>query len=333
MAAQATPGEAPDDLDPDIRLFRQRLTDGYAAHPPLDSVDIAQARAIAEAVRAPLARGGPGMAHSRDLLLTLPGAAPLRLRVHRPEQAAALPALVYLHGGGWAYFSVDTHDRLLREYAARAGRVVIGVDYARAPEARFPVALEQTVAVLRWLREHPAETGVDLSRIVVGGDSAGANLALAAAAVLRDAGEPAALQGLLLNYGVYGDDDDSESFQRYGGPNYTLGRDEMRGFWRQYLRDAADRHDPRAQPLRGALGGLPPCLLVVAENDVLRDSSLQLAARLRDAGGAVTLRRYVGATHSFLEAVSFAAISQRALAESCAWLRALPPVGRAGDEG
>jgi acetyl esterase len=263
------------------------------------------------------------MACSRDIEVPVPGQPALRLRVHQPTLGTTLPALVYLHGGGWVYFSLDTHDRLMREYAARAGRVVIGVDYARAPEARFPVALEQTVAAVRWLREHAAELGVDAANLAAAGDSVGANLALAAAMVLRDAGEGDALQGLLLNYGVYSDDDGGESFARFDGPGYTLTRDEMRGFWQGYLRSAADRDDPRAQPLHDRLDGLPPCLLVVADCDVLRDSSLQLAERLAAARITVTLQRYAGATHSFLEAMSFAALSQRALDDSAAWLRAL----------
>lgn len=314
----------PDDLDPDIRLFQRRLAAAYAEHPPLDTVDIAQARAIVEAVRAPLARGGPVMARTWDVEVSVPGQVGVRLRVHRPEATAALlPALLYLHGGGWVYFSLDTHDRLMREYAQRAGRVIIGVDYARAPEARFPVALEQTVAALRWLRSNAASVGIDPACIAAAGDSVGANLALASAMVMRDAGEAAMPQGLLLNYGVYSDDDSSASFVHFDGPGYTLTREEMRGFWRAYLRSNADRSDPRAQPLRGRLDGLPPCLLVVADQDVLRDGSLQLAEQMSKVGGAVTLRRYTGATHSFLEAISFAALSQRALDDSAAWLRAL----------
>jgi acetyl esterase len=315
-----------DDLDPDIRRFQRRLAAAYAEHPPLASVDLASAREIVEAVRAPLAFGGPVMARNWDLAVHVPNQPAVQLRVHQPDTASVLPALVYLHGGGWVYGSLETHDRLMREYAARAGRVVIGIDYARAPEARFPVALEQTVAVLRWLRANATAVGTDPARIAVAGDSAGANLALAAATVLRDAGAATALQAMLLNYGVYSDDDSSASFVRFDGPQYTLGRDEMRDFWRSYLRSDADRADPRAQPLRGRLDGLPPCMLVVADNDVLRDGNLQLAAQLVAAGGTVTLHRYAGATHSFLEAMSFAALSRRALDDSAAWLRALDGV-------
>lgn len=304
-----------DDLDPDIRRFQQTLAAGYAAHPPLDRVSLAEARAIVEQVRAPLTRGGPAMVRREDHLL--PGG--LRVRVLRPSAAAALPALVYLHGGGWVYFSLETHDRLMRELAARSARVVIGVDYTRSPEARFPVALEQTLAAWRWVRDNAGALGVDAARIALGGDSAGANLALSAALELR--AEGARPDALLLLYGAFSDDEGGESFVRFDGPAYTLGRDEMRGFWHQYLRDERDRHDPRAMPLKAGLHGLPRCALVVPDCDVLRDGSLALAARLRQAGVPVSLQRHAGATHSFLEAVSFSPLADRALAQCSAWLR------------
>jgi acetyl esterase len=251
----------------------------------------------------------------------------VRLRVHRPSTARLLPALVYLHGGGWVFFSIDTHDRLMREIAARAGRVVIGVDYARAPEARFPVALEQTVAAWRWAEFNADALGLDAARIALGGDSAGANLVMAAALKLRDSGTLFGLQpdALLLNYGVFSDDDSSESFTRFDGPRYTLGRDEMKGFWQQYLRSDADRGDPLAMPLKADLHGLPRCGLVVPECDVLRDGNLAMAERLQAAGVPVALQRHAGATHSFLEAMSFSATADAALDQSCAWLRGESP--------
>ena len=312
-----------DDLNPDMRQFQQALQAGYAAHAPLASVSLGDARRIAEAVRAPLAQGGPRMWRTDDVEIGT-AQAPLPLRVHRPSEASALPALVYLHGGGWVFFSVATHDRLMREIAARAGRVVIGVDYARAPESRFPVALDQTIAAWRWAHSQAEALGLDATRIALGGDSAGANLALAAALALRDEGA-ASPDALLLNYGVYSDDDSGESFTRFDGPRYTLGRDEMRGFWRQYLRDAADRADPRAMPLHAELRGLPRCCLVVADCDVLRDGNIALAERLRAAEVPLHLQRHAGAPHSFLEAMSFSATATDALDRSCAWLRAENP--------
>lgn len=310
--------QAADDLAPDIRRFQEWLAAAYARHAPLDSVGLPHARAIAEQVRAPLTLGGPQMALTEDIwMATAHG--PLRLRVYRPSATPVLPALVYLHGGGWVFFSIDTHDRLMRELAARSGRVVIGVDYARAPEARYPVAREQATAAWRWALSQATERGLDPNRIGLGGDSAGANLALASALVLRDAGERP--DSLLLNYGVYCDDETTDSFTAYDGPRYNLGRDEMRGFWRHYLGDAPDRGDTLAMPLHAQLAGLPRCCLVVAECDVLRDDSLALATRLRDAGVRVALQRHPGAVHSFLEAVSFSETADRALTQSSAWLR------------
>lgn len=310
-----------DELAPDMRRFRHWLAAAYAAHPALDSVSLPEARQIAERVRAPLTHGGPVMVHARERRIdTAHGS--LRLRLHVPTAAPIHPALVYTHGGGWVFFSIETHDRLMRELAARSGRVVIGVDYALAPEARYPVAREQATAAWRWAHANAATLGLDPERIALGGDSAGANLALATALALREAGERP--DALLLNYGVFCDDDSTDSFTRFDGPAFNLGRDEMRWFWNHYLGDDQRRDDPLAMPLRAELAGLPRTCLVVPECDVLRDDSLALATRLRDAGVPVDLQRHPGALHSFLEAVSFSETAERALAASGAWLRGEP---------
>lgn len=315
LPPDTTPG---DDLAPDMRQFQRWLAAAYAKHPSLAGLPLAEARQVAERVRAPLAQGGPTMVRRQDLLLeTVHG--PARLRIHTPTDAARHPALLYLHGGGWVFFSIDTHDRLMRELAARSGRTVIGVDYARAPEARHPVALEQVVTAWRWARDHAATLGLDADRLALGGDSAGANLALAAALRLRDDGERP--DALLLNYGVFGDDDASASYARFDGPAYNLERAEMRWFWDQYLGTPRAAAGPLAAPLNAALAGLPRCCLVVPECDVLRDDSLVLAERLRAAGVAVALQRHPGAVHSFLEAVSMSECAERGLAQSSAWLR------------
>jgi acetyl esterase len=311
-------GRPGDDLTPDMRRFQQWLAAAYAQHPSLDGVSLPEARRIAEHVRAPLTQGGPTMVRTRDAQAPTPHG-PVPVRVHVPTAAPVQPALVYLHGGGWVFFSIETHDRLMRELAARSGRIVIGVEYARAPEARYPVALEQSIAAWRWVRSGAQTLGIDPERIALAGDSAGANLALATALVLRDAGERP--DALLLNYGVFCDDDSTESFTRFDGPAYNLGRAEMRGFWSHYLGDAPERDDPLAMPLRAPLAGLPRTCLVVPECDVLRDDSLALATRLREAGVDVAVQRHAGAVHSFLEAVSFSETAERALGQSAAWLR------------
>lgn len=314
----------PDDLDPDIRRFQRMLAEGYAAHPPLGTVSRLQARQIVEAVRAPLAQGGPKMVHTETVCIDAAPHGPLRLRIHRPSSNPSLPALVYLHGGGWVYFSLDTHDRLMREIASRARRVVVGVEYALAPEARFPVALEQTVAAWQWLHSQAPLRGIDVARIALGGDSVGANLALATALVLRNSG--VAPDAVLMSYGVFSDDEDGKSFADFDGPQYALGRDEMRSFWHAYLHRDADRHNPLAMPMKAELHNLPRCCLVVAECDVLRDGSLAMADRLRAAGVPTRLQRHPRATHSFLEAMSFSPKANFALDLCCAWLREESPL-------
>lgn len=246
----------------------------------------------------------------------------VRVRCYDPRASGPKPGLIYLHGGGWTSFSLDTHDRVMREYAARADMMVIGVDYALSPEAKFPKALRQVVEVARLVSERGGELGIDPARIAIGGDSAGANLAIAACIRLRDADEARRISGMVLNYGVFDRESSRESRERFGGPGNVLTSDEMEGFWRNYLAEDTDAHDPLVSPLRADLHGLPATLLVVPEIDLLTEQSIRLGERLEEAGVPVQVEMYRGAVHSFLEAVSIAAIADRAFNDSAAWLRA-----------
>ena len=309
---------AGNDIDPQIRRFQAGIAAGYARFPGFESLPLPEARLAAEQVRAPWAAGGPVMARTRDLTDPARGT---RFRIHLPQGAPdPAPALVYVHGGGWMMFSIDTHDRLMREYAARAGVAVVGIDYSLSPEAKFPAALEEILSLVALLRRDSAAHGLDPARLAIGGDSAGANLAVAANLALRDRGLPP-LAAMLLNYGAF-DPAHTASYARYGGPAYTLNPEEMDLFWRNYTRDEADLADPLVVPTRADLAGLPPAFLAVAECDILADCNHQLAARLRAAGVDTTVASYPGATHSFLEAVSIADLSGRAFDEAAAWLRA-----------
>ena len=302
-------------LDPEIALFVRELNEGYAAVADFERMPRAARREAAERIRARWASGGPAMAETIETRI-----AGRRARLHRPERSPRLPVMLYLHGGGWTMFSIDTHDRLMREYAARAGIAVLGLDYSLSPEARYPAALDETVAAARWIREQGVELGVDPRAVAVGGDSAGANLAVAAALRLRDSGATVP-QALLLNYGAFGPDH-LPSYERFGGPEYMLTPAEMDGFWSDYVADAAELEDPLVAPVRASLRGLPPSFLAIAECDILADVNRAMARRLREAGVEVEERVYGGASHSFLEAVSVAALAQRAIDEASAWLRA-----------
>src|SRR5277367_2477355 len=240
------------DLEPEVRQFIEKTSADYARHRGGDSNPTpAETRRVAELVREPWRQGGPAMFSTKETLVpTRHGMT--RIRAYYPHREPA-PALVYMHGGGWTIFSLDTHDRLMREYAARAGVVVIGVEYALSPEARFPVAHEQCVDVTRWVYDHGGEFGIDPARIAVGGDSAGGNLAIGSCLALRDSGSGDLVKALVLNYPSFGGDYTDEYHERFGGPGYMLGSHEVGRFLEQYLSRPEDRNDPRLRILDAEL--------------------------------------------------------------------------------
>ncbi|MEO8218300.1 MAG: alpha/beta hydrolase [Acidobacteriota bacterium] len=307
-------------IDPEIAQFARELQAGWAAAGFSGSLAPPEARAIAERVRAPWARGGPRIAAvTEQIVYTSSGS--VRVRLYDPEQGSVKPTLIYLHGGGWTLFSLDTHDRVMREYASRAAINVLGVDYALAPEHKYPAALEQVVAVARHVWMHGRRFGADPEAIAIGGDSAGANLAIAACLRLRHESQPALIRAMILNYGVFARHSSEQAIARYGGSETMLTAEEMEGFWRNYLRCEADAEDPLVCPIEADLRGLPPAFLVVPECDLLAEQSMRLGELLREAGVPVDVAFYRGATHSFLEAVSIAPIAGRAFAETADWLR------------
>jgi acetyl esterase len=306
------------ELDPDIRRFQQVVNEDYArlSGGDFSRVGPAEARRIAERVRARWTNGGPAMARTEELRV---GPSQVRLRIHHPAEAPAESgALIYIHGGGWTVFSLDTHDRLMREYAARGGFRVVGVDYSLSPEAKFPQAIDEIVTVVRWLRAEGRGHGIDPDRIAIGGDSAGANLSVATNLRLRALGEPV-LAAMLLNYGVFSPEA-FPSYERFDGPDYMLTVEEMERFWRNYLTGDHERADPLASVLAADLKGLPPAHFTIAPCDILADSNYAMAEKLRQAGGEVAEMIYPGTTHSFLEAMSIAAVSNEALDEASGWL-------------
>jgi acetyl esterase len=307
---------ARDDVDADVRVFHKRMSDAYAALSGGGYADVAKRRRVAEAVRAPWAAGGPQMARTHDLRV---GAGDIRIRIHLPETGGGLPVLVYLHGGGWMLFSIDTHDRLMREYAARSGSAVVGIDYSLAPESHYPRPILDICEVLAWLRAEGGGYGLDVDRMAIGGDSAGANLAMAAALRLRDGGR-SPLGALLLNYGAF-DSRTRESHRRYDGDAYMLTVAEMLDFWRSYLGGPIDVADPLARPILADLRGLPPAYLCIAQCDILADENREMARRLAEAGNDVRAVVHAGATHSFLEAMSIAPLANRAIDDAARWLK------------
>jgi len=219
------------------------------------------------------------------------------------DPSQPLPVVLYFHGGGWVMGDFDTHGRIVREIALQARAAVVFVEYARSPEAHYPVALEQCYRTLTWVVAEGAGLGLDPARIAVAGDSAGGNLAAAVSMLTARRNGPAlALQALI--YPIVDCDFTTASYRDFAsGLNLTAAG--MRWFWNHYAPDEATRLDPLASPLRATLGelqGMPPALVITAECDVLRDEGEAFARQLAVAGVPVTAVRFSGALHAFMVA-------------------------------
>ena len=308
--------------DPEMRAARLQMDAAAAKFPPVQLAEPLQAqRAVNDALQLAWARGGPVMEMAEDLWISARGRRVL-CRLNRPAgppPAALLPGLVWFHGGGWVWSSVDTHDRLVRELAAAGGVATVSVDYALSPEAKFPQALLECVDVVRGLAEEAEAWGIDAGRLLLGGDSAGGALAFGTALALRDGGGPD-LAGLLAAYPVTDVDFAAPSYREFA-EGYGLTAAAMRAYWDVYLRDAADRANPLAVPARADLAGLPPVLIQLAELDVLRSDGERMAERLRQAGVDCTLHLYPGMVHGFLRLTEAVGRARAAIADAGAWLR------------
>lgn len=305
--------------DPEMLAARERQ-DAYAATlppmvmaPPFDA-----ARAINDRIAAIWCDGGPRMRETRNFTLRLRGRR-VACRLHLPRTDKALPLLVWLHGGGWVFSSIDTHDRLGRELAEAGEVAVLLPDYALAPEAKFPAALFEVDALLRRVGEEAPGWGVDAARVLVGGDSAGGNLALAAAMLARDTGGPA-LAGVVAAYPVTDADFTTPSYAEFG-EGYGLTAAGMKAYWELYLGHEADRFNPLAAPLRGDARGLPPVCMPLAEIDVLRSEGEAMAAGITAAGGRCDCVTYAGLSHGFFRQAGAVAAAARAIGETGAWIR------------
>lgn len=302
-------------VDPEIAFFVRSLNESYARVENIGSMTLPERRLLAEEIRTPWRTGGPQMYQTTNI-----DVAGVPLRIYRPTAEPGLPAMLYIHGGGWTLFSIDTHDRLMREYAARAGIIVVGIDYSLSPEAKFPAALDEVYAAVAWMRQQGGAHGIDPDRIAIGGDSAGANLSVATCLVMRDRADRP-LAGMVLNYGAYGLEH-LPSYGRFDGPEFTLGVEEMDWFWDSYLRSDEDRTNPLVAPIGADLSGLPPAFMAVAEYDILADVNYQMAKNFAHYGVATQLEIYPRATHSFLEAMSVSAIANQAISDAASWLSA-----------
>jgi acetyl esterase len=253
----------------------------------------------------------PDVAVVKDLEVPGP-AGPIPVRVYRPSERADLPVLVYLHGGGWAICSLETHDVTCRQLANGADCVVVSVDYRLAPEHRFPAAPEDCYAALHWTARNAASLGGDPRRLAIGGDSAGGNLTAAVSLMARDRKGPRLCHQLLI-YPVTDHAFDTDSY-RENADAPILTREIMRGFWGHYLAREEDGRHPYASPLRAEdVSGLPPAHLITAEYDPLRDEGEAYARRLAETGVPVVQRRYEGMIHGFFGFGDFIDLAREAV--------------------
>src|SRR5213083_2173139 len=271
-----------------------------SGRPPYHQLTPKDARQMFRETRPASTPPAPQIGAVRDVLTD--GAQAIPLRVYRPpgvSDSRRLPVLVYFHGGGWVIGDLETHDVLCRQLTAGSGVSVVSVDYRLAPEHKFPAAVDDAWAATRWVVAHAGELAVDASRLAVGGDSAGGNLAAVVALLARDKGAPAIAVQVLI-YPVTDLVGETRSYRDFA-EGYLLTREGMRWFIAHYLTAEAEAADWRASPIRAqSLAGLPAALIVTAGFDPLRDEGEAYAERLRDAGVRVDSVCYGGMIHGFV---------------------------------
>lgn len=305
-------------LDLQADAFLQQLA--AAGGPPLNALSVTEARQALLTLFAPSGEREP-VHKVEDRKIPIPGG-PMPVRIYTPSSGGRLPVLVFFHGGGWVLGDLETHDAPCRTLANAAGCMVVAVDYRLAPEHKFPAAAEDCYAATKWVVLNAATLGGDPTRIAVGGDSAGGNLAAAVTLMARDRGAPSFTYQVLV-YPVTDYAFTSASY-RENADGYLLTTDLMQWFWHHYLPTEGDGQNPYASPLRDTREAekLPPALVITAEFDPLRDEGEAYAARLRKAGVPVVLTRYNGMIHGFFSLGTVLEQGKKALAEAAAGLRA-----------
>ena len=284
--------------------------------PAAHTVSPAEARANAKKrPRAP----GPEVAKVEDR--TIPGPdGDVPVRIYTPEGDGPFPILAWYHGGGWVVGDLESADASARSLCVGGGCVVVSVDYRLAPETKFPGPAEDCWAATTWAVENASSINGDASRLAVGGDSSGGNLAAAMCLMAADRGGP----GIALQVLVYPVTDADLNTVSYGenAEGYSLTKATMQWYWDHYLSGREDAANPYAAPLQAkSLAGQPPALVITAEYDPLRDEGEAYAQRLREAGVETTATRYDGMIHGFFGMGAVVDKGQQAVDEACAALR------------
>jgi acetyl esterase/lipase len=298
------------------------LVDATSRPPFIYQLDPAAARKVLDDLQAAPIE----LAEVDERWITVPASVgEVRVRIVTPKGAEGpLPAVLYIHGGGWLLGNAGTHDRLVRELAVGARAALVFVEYDRSPEARYPVAIEQAYAVAEWITASGAEHGLDASRLAVAGDSVGGNMTAAVTLMAKQRGTVRFVHQSMY-YPVTDAAQDTASYREYA-EGWYLAAAGMAWFWDAYLPDAEKRSEITASPLRASLeelAGLPPAFLIVDENDVLRDEGEAYARKLTEAGVPTVSVRYNGTVHDFmmLNPLRATAATSAAIAQAVTVLR------------
>jgi acetyl esterase len=310
-------------LDPDAAAVFRAFQE--AGRPPYETVSPAEARELYLKGRFVSNPEPPELASVEPLTIPSP-AGPIPARVYTPTRLrkanGLAPGLVFFHGGGWVIGDLDSHDVVCRKLADEGELMVVSVDYRLAPEHKFPAAVDDAIAATKWIAENSRQLRIDASRLMVGGDSAGGNLAAVVAISARDGNGPD-IAGQVLIYPAI-DFAMTHPSHREPETSILLTHSVIRWFRDHYLNGAADVHDWRASPARATtLIGLPPAYVLTAGADPLRDEGDEYARRLKEAGVAVTYRTFPGQFHGFFTMGKLLQQANVAAGEIGVWLKAL----------
>jgi acetyl esterase/lipase len=304
-----------------IQVFLQALAAGGGK--PIDQMSPSEARAVLEGLQSSVNVDLP-RADVAERTISSEGQS-VKLVVVRPAgMTGTLPVFMFFHGGGWVLGDFPTHERLVRDLVAGSGATAVFVEYARSPEAHYPVAVNQAYAATSWVAAHGTEIGADGGRLAVAGNSVGGNMAAVVALMAKDRGRPNIRCQLLL-WPVTNAAFDTASYDQFAD-GYFLTGNMMRWFWDSYTTDPRERQDVYASPLQATnerLKGLAPAIIQTAEMDVLRDEGEAYARKLDHAGVDVTSTRYNGLIHDYglLNAMSQIAGVRSAMLQASAELK------------
>jgi len=297
VAQQKTPAAQDPNISKDIRAFLKVLNSGNGK--PLEQMTPEEARLVLVGAQNSVTYDYSDIEET-EKTITQDGLT-VKLHIVKPKGAKdGLPVFMFFHGGGWVLGDYPTHRRLVRDLVVNSGAVAVFPDYTPAPDARFPIAINQAYAATKWTAAHGKEIGVDGTRLAVAGNSVGGNMAAVVALMAKDKKGPKLVQQVLL-WPVTDADFSRPSYTKFAQERF-LTTPLMKWMWDNYLPKKEDRKNKYASPLQASLDelqGLPPALVQVAENDILYDEGVAYARKLDQAGVPTTISEYKGFIHDY----------------------------------